>query len=173
MTILVGLTYKGKVYMGADRSMSDNNYITALARPKIRKHGPFLIGFSGSLGTGQLSTYATYPDINTTNLESFMRISFCGALQRAAEDFKIDISNDDNGADLLVGIAGRLFEISTLDWSVGEYTQCATGSGYPYAMGSLHTSRYTDDPVWRIKEAVSASIKFSPSCVGPIDVLTK
>lgn len=173
MTILVGLVNRGKVYMGADRSMSDNNYITALARPKIRKTGPFIIGFSGSLGTGQLSTYATYPEINTTDLGSWMRISFCGALQRAAEEFKIDINNDDNGADLLVGVAGRLFEISTMDWSVGEYTMCATGSGYPYAMGSLHTSRYTDDPTWRIKEAVSASIKYSPSCVGPVDVLVK
>jgi len=103
MTILVGLTSKGKVYMGADRSMSDANFISALAKPKIRKVGPYLIGFSGSLGTGQLTTYATYPDMNTTNLEAWMRIQFCGALQKAAEDFKIDISNEENGADLLVG----------------------------------------------------------------------
>jgi len=173
MTILVGLTHRGKVYMGADRSMSDNNFISALARPKIRKSGLFLIGFSGSLGTGQLSTYANYPSINTTNLEAWMRIEFCGALQKAAEEFKIDINNDDNGADLLVGVSGRLFEISTMDWSVGEYSVTATGSGYPYAMGSLHTSRFTDDPAWRVREAVSASIKYSPSCVGPIDVLVK
>jgi hypothetical protein len=102
-----------------------------------------------------------------------MRIQFCGSLQKAAEEFKIDISNDENGADLLVGVAGRLFEISTMDWSVGEYHTIATGSGFPYAMGSLHTSRFTDDPGWRIKEAVSAAIKYSPSCVGPIDILYK
>jgi 20S proteasome alpha/beta subunit len=159
--------------MGADRSMSDANFISALAKPKIRKVGPYLIGFSGSLGTGQLTTFAVYPEINTTNLESWMRIQFCGALQKAADEFKIDISNDENGADLLVGVAGRLFEISTIDWSVGEYHTIATGSGFPYAMGSLHTSRFTDDPTWRIKEAVSAAIKYSPSCVGPIDVLSK
>jgi len=173
VTILVGLTHKGKVFMGADRSMSDANFISALAKPKIRKVGPYLIGFSGSLGTGQLTTFAVYPEINTTNLESWMRIQFCGALQKAADEFKIDISNDENGADLLVGVAGRLFEISTIDWSVGEYHTIATGSGFPYAMGSLHTSRFTDDPTWRIKEAVSAAIKYSPSCVGPIDVLSK
>ena len=173
MTILVGLTHKGKVYMGADRSMSDANFISPLAKPKVRKVGPYLIGFSGSLGTGQLTTYATYPDMNTTNLEAWMRIQFCGALQKAAEDFKIDINNDDNGADLLVGVGGRLFEISTMDWSVGEYHTIATGSGFPYAMGSFHTSRFTDDPVWRIKEAVGAAIKYSPSCVGPIDVLSR
>ena len=102
-----------------------------------------------------------------------MGIQIWGALQKAADEFKIDISNDENGADLLVGISGRLFEISTMDWSVGEYHTIATGSGFPYAMGSLHTSRFTDDPVWRIKEAVNAAIKYSPSCVGPIDILYK
>jgi hypothetical protein len=171
MTILAGLTHGGKVYMGADRAMSDNHFISPLAKPKIRKVGPYLIGYSGSLGTGQLTTFAAYPDINTTNLEAWMRIQFCGALQRAADEFKIDISNEDNGADLLVGVAGRLFEISTIDWSVGEYNMIATGSGFPFAMGSLHTTRFTDDPTWRIKEAVGAAIKYSPSCVGPIDVL--
>ena len=173
MTILVGIVNKGKVYMGADRAMSDAQFISALAKPKIRKVGPYLIGYAGSLGTGQLTTYAVYPEINTTNLESWMRIQFCGALQKAADEFKIDISNDENGADLLVGISGRLFEISTMDWSIGEYHTIATGSGFPYAMGSLHTSRFTDDPVWRIKEAVNAAIKYSPSCVGPIDILSK
>ena len=87
MTILVGITNRGKVYMGADRSMSDPNFISALAKPKIRKVGPYLMGFSGSLGTGQLTTFATYPDINTNNLEACMRIQFCGALQKAADDF--------------------------------------------------------------------------------------
>lgn len=171
MTILAGLTDKGKVYMAADRSMSDSNFISSLAKPKIRKVGPYLIGYSGSLGTGQLTTYATYPEINTTNLEAWMRIQFCGALQKAADEFKIDINSDDNGADLLVGIKGRLFEVSTIDWSVGEYDMIATGSGFPFAMGSLYATRYTDDPVWRVMEAVKAAIKYSPSCVGPVDVL--
>ena len=171
MTILAGLSHKGKVYMAADRAMSDSNFISPLAKPKIRKVGPYLIGYSGSLGTGQLTTFATYPEINTNNLEAWMRMSFCGALQRAADEFKIDINNDDNGADLLVGVKGRLFEISTVDWSVGEYEMIATGSGYPFAMGSLYATRYTDDPVWRVMEAVKAAIKYSPSCVGPVDVL--
>ena len=135
MTILAGLTHGGKVYLGADRAMSDSNFISPLARPKIRKVGPYIIGYSGSLGTGQLTTFATYPDVNTHNLEQWMRMSFCGALQRAADEYKIDINNEDNGADLLVGIQGRLFEISTVDWSVGEYNMIATGSGYPFAIG--------------------------------------
>ena len=171
MTILAGLTHNGKVYLGADRAMSDSNFISPLSKPKIRKVGPYIIGYSGSLGTGQLTTFATYPDINTSNLEAWMRMSFCGALQRAAEEYKIDINTDENGADLLVGIQGRLFEISTIDWSVGEYNMIATGSGFPFSMGSLHTTRYTYDPTCRRKEAVGAAIKYSPSCVGPIDVL--
>jgi len=171
MTILAALTHEGKVYMGADRGMSDKDFIGSIVTPKIRKVGQLLIGYSASQGTGQLAHLVTYPEPNYGNIEAWLRIEFCDSLQKAADLFKIDINTEDNGADFLVGLNGRLFEINTEDWSVSEYDMIATGSGYAYAMGSLFSTRDWDSPRNRIREAVRASIQYSPSCQGPIDVL--
>ena len=171
MTVIVAISQDNKVYMAGDRGMSDKEFIGSMVTPKIHKVGPMLIGYSASQGTGQLAHLVTYPEPNYNNLEAWLRIDFCDAIQKAAELFKIDINNEDNGADFLVGINGRLFEISTEDWSVAEYDVVASGSGYAYALGSLHSTRDWDSPRNRIKEAVKAAIRYSPSCQGPVDVL--
>jgi hypothetical protein len=172
MTVIAGLVDGGKVYLGADRGMSDKHFIATSLTPKLRKVGPLAIGYSASRGTGQLTHFVNYPEPNIANLEAWLRIEFCEAIQKASDMFKIDINTEDNGADILVGIGGRLFEIGTEDWSVSEYEYIATGSGYSYALGSLHTTSSLDiPPRKRITMAVGASIKHSPSCSSPIDVV--
>jgi len=57
------------------------------------------------------------------------------------------------------------------DWSVAEYDMVANGSGYAYAMGSLFSTRDWDSPRNRVREAVKASIRYSPTCQGPVDTL--
>jgi len=171
VTIIVGIAHSGKVYMAGDRGMSDKEFIGSIITPKIHKVGPILMGYSASQGTGQLAHLVTYPKPVYENLEAWLRIDFCDAIQKAAELFKIDINTEDNGADFLVGVSGRLFEISTVDWSVSEYETIATGSGFSYAMGSLFSTRDWDSPRNRVREAVKASITYSPSCQGPIDTL--
>lgn len=173
MTVLAGLTHQGKVYIGADRGMSDDGFISSSLTPKIRKVGPIIIAYSASRGTGQLMHFANYPEPRLDNLEAYLRIDFCDAIQKSADLFKIDINTKDNGADILVGVDGRLFEITTEDWSVTEYEYVAQGSGYAFAMGSLHTTANLDiPPLRRIKMALQASITHSPECAGPIDVMS-
>lgn len=171
MTVIVGVAREGKVYMAGDRGMSDKEFIGSTMSPKVRKVGQLVIGYSASAGTGQLAHLVNYPPVNTDNLESWLRVDFCDAYQKAAELFKIDINTEDNGADLLVGVAGRLFEITTEDWSVSEYAEIATGSGFSYAMGSLYSTRDWDNPRNRVREAVNAAVKYSTSCAKPVDIV--
>lgn len=173
MTVIAGLVHNGKVYMGADRGMSDKRFVATSLTPKLRKVGPLLIGYSASRGTGQLIHFVNYPDVRDgIDLEAWLRLDFCEAIQKAADMFKVDINTEDNGVDMLVGVNGRLFEIGTEDWSVSEYNYIATGSGYPYALGSLYTTDALDiPPKRRIQMAVNAAIKHSPSCEKPIDVM--
>lgn len=173
MTVIAGLVDNGKVYLGADRGMSDKHFIASSLTPKLRKVGPLAIGYSASRGTGQLTHFVNYPDVRTgIELEAWLRLDFCEAIQKAADMFKIDINTAENGADILVGVEGRLFEIGTEDWSVTEYDYIATGSGYPYALGSLFTTNNLDiPPRKRIITAVKAAIKHSPTCEMPIDVV--
>ena len=171
MTIIAGIAHDGKVYMAGDRGMSDKTFIGSMVTPKIHKVGPIIMGYSASQGTGQLAHLIAYPKPTYENLEAWLRIDFCDAIQKASDLFKIDINTEDNGADFLVGIDGRLFEISTEDWSVAEYDMIATGSGFAYAMGSLFSTRDWENPRERVKEAVKASIRYSPTCQGPVDTL--
>lgn len=171
MTIIAGVAHEGKVYMAADRGMSDKGFIGSIVNHKIAKVGDLLIGYSSSMGSGQLAHLCQYPAPRYDNLEGWLRIDFCDALQKAAELFKIDINTPENGVDFLVGVGGRVFEVSTEDWSVAEYDQIATGSGFAYALGSLYSTRDWEDPRKRVREAVKAAIQYSPSCQGPIDTL--
>lgn len=171
MTVIAGLAHEGKVYMAADRGMSDKGFIGSIVNHKIARSGDLLIGYSASMGTGQLAHLAQYPTPRYDNLEAWLRIEFCDALQKVTDLFKIDINTAENGADLLVGVGGRVFEVSTEDWSVAEYDTIATGSGFAYALGSLHSTRDWEDPRKRVREAVRAAITYSPSCQGPVDLL--
>ena len=171
MTVIVGVAHQGKVYMGGDRGMSDKEFIGSILQPKVRKVGPLIIGYSASQGTGQLAHVANYSLPNEDSLEAWLRMEFCDAYQKAADLFKIDVNTEDNGADLLVGVYGRLFEVTTQDWSVSEYGEIATGSGFSYAMGSLYSTRDWDNPRQRVKEALQAAIRYSPSCSKPIDIV--
>jgi len=46
------------------------------------------------------------------------------------------------------------------------------GSGSEYAYGALHATEKSKDPRKRVVGAVNAAIKFSPTCMGPVDVVS-
>ena len=46
------------------------------------------------------------------------------------------------------------------------------GSGAEYAYGYLNATEKSKDPRKRVMGAVNAAIKFSPSCMGPVDVVS-
>lgn len=173
MTIIAGLVRDGKVYMGADRGMSDDKFIGSMLQPKVKKVGNMLIGYAASLGAGQMAHYLDFPTPQDNDMAKYVRTVVSKVLMEAYQEFGIDFTEDDKAAaDFLIGINGHLFELNTNDWSVAEYDLIATGSGSPYAMGSLFSTRDWDNSKNRIREAVKAAIKYSPSCQSPIDVLS-
>ena len=86
---------------------------------------------------------------------------------------RVDISKIkefEDDSDILIGAKGRLFEITTSDFGVIELTQAAIGTGYQYALGSLH-STVGQPALDRIASAMGAAVTHSPQCMGPIDIL--
>ena len=78
----------------------------------------------------------------------------------------------EHSSEFIIGTQGRLFELSTADWSVAEVNETALGSGSPFALGSLYTTK--DFPAtheFRINMAIEAAITYSPSCQGWVDIL--
>ena len=171
MTCIVGIAKEGIVYIGGDRGASDNYTILPLTRPKVKKCGEYLIGYSGSMGIGELAHYIDLPPIGK-NIEKTLRTSFVKSLKNAIEEYGNASHLEDNSTDWLVGVQGRLFEISSEDWSVAEFAQSSIGSGNNIALGSLHTTRSWKDQEKRIKYALQAAVEISPSCSEPIDIYT-
>ena len=170
MTCIVGIAKDGIVYMGGDRGASDGSTILPLCRPKIIKHNEYLIGYAGSQGIGELAHFIPTPPV-TKNIEKTLRTTFVKNLREAIEEYGNASLSDENGTDWLVGINGRLFEISSEDWSVCEFNETAIGSGNNIALGSLHTSRTWKDQEKRIKFSLQAAVDISPTCLPPIDIL--
>lgn len=169
MTCIVGVSKNGVVYMGGDRGASDGSTILPLCRPKIIKHNDYLIGYAGSQGIGELAHFIPTPTI-TKNIEKTLRTTFVKNLREAIEEYGNASLTDDNSTDWLVGVQGRLFEISSEDWSVCEFAETSIGSGNTIALGSLHTSRSWKDQEKRIRYSLHAAVEISPSCLGPIDI---
>lgn len=170
MTCIVGIADGDNVWIGGDRASSDGNTILSLSRPKVARHGEYLIGYAGSLGIGQLAQMIDIPPA-VRNIEKVLRTTFVKSLKSAIEEFGNASHLEDNSTDFLVGVKGRLFEISSDDWQVGEYAYSAIGSGNNIALGSLHTTQNWKDNHKRIHVALDAAITLSPSCQGPIDIL--
>lgn len=170
MTCIVGIARDGIVYMGGERGASDDNGILSLSRPKIVQINNYLIGYAGSQGIGQLAQMIDLPPIGK-NIEKTLRTTFVKTLKSAIEEYGNASNIDDNATDWLIGVDGRLFEISSVDWQVSEFDESAIGSGGLIALGSLHTSRNWADHQKRIKYALQAAVDISTTCSGPIDIL--
>jgi ATP-dependent protease HslVU (ClpYQ) peptidase subunit len=171
VTCIVGIARDGIVYIGGDRGASDTYAILPLSRPKIKQCGEYLIGFAGSLGIGELAHYIDLPPIGK-NIEKTLRTSFVKSLKNAIEEYGNASHLEENSTDWLVGVQGRLFEVSSEDWSVAEYQESSIGSGNAIALGSLHTTKNWKDQGKRIRYALDAAVEISPSCLGPIDIYT-
>ena len=144
MTCIVGVTDGKTVYMGGDRGASDDSSIISLAQPKVKVNGDWIYGYSGSLGNGQLLDFINYPAIKKTDdVYKIVRFDIVSQLKDLYESHGSD--KDDNVTDYLIGVKGRLFELSSEDWGVAEVEEVAIGSGGNFALGSLYTSKNIED----------------------------
>lgn len=172
MTCIVGISNGDNVYIGGDRGISNNDNILSLCRPKVAKNGEYIIGYAGSQGVGQLAHIMTTPVIGK-DIEKTLRTSFIKSLKTIIDEFgPSNLTESENHTDFLVGCKGRLFEISTSDWSVSELEYSAVGSGSNIALGSLYTTSLYDLSIKeRVQIALDSAIALSPTCQAPIDIL--
>lgn len=170
MTVLVGIVDNESIYIGADRGATDEQTIISMSRPKISIKDGWIFAYSGSLGTGQLLEFIDFP-IPKGDIYRLVRLDIVSNLKNTIDEYGKD--EEDNSVDFLIGSQGRLFEFSTSDWSVTEVQETSIGSGNQLALGSLYTTQPFDMTVdERITLAVSAAIHYSPTCQGPLDILS-
>ncbi len=173
MTCIVALKHEDKIYMAGDRGASDDGVILSLDSSKIWKTGPYLIGYAGSMDGERMkhNFKPTAPNIKDT--DKFMQTKFVKELREFYNDFWVDTSKDGEFS-LIIGIRGEIYEHSSGDMSLSKYSlpYVAIGSGSEYAYGVLYATDKQKNARNRVNQAVSAAIKFNPSCMGPVDILS-
>ncbi len=175
MTCIVGVAHNGKVYMGGDSSASDehNSFVSTRKEPKVFIKGDYLIGYAGSFRFGKVLEHTFIPPkLNDDNLDRFLNTIFIDSLRQYCDESKVDPSSEQDSAEMLLGVNGRLFEFCN-DWHFGEDSNNfnSIGSGSQFAMGSIFSTRRIKSPHARIKTALEASERFSPSVSGPFTIL--
>lgn len=174
MTCIVGLTSKGKVYIGADSAGVAGLNLQVRADCKVFTTKEFAFGFCGSFRMGQLLRYSFKPPRRhpETDLYKYMVTDFINEVRKTLKDGGYAAKKDDieKGGFFLVGHAGRLFYIES-DYQVGEAATPynATGCGAPFAIGSLFSSKGEAEK--RIREALDAAEANSAGVRGPFHVV--
>jgi len=165
MSCVVGLIHNGKVYLGSDGiSTNMNGDHRPVYCEKLFWNEKYLIGFTGSIRTGQLlrPEYFTPPD-DIKDLPDAMREHFSnkGALCQDEDGGSAQQSN------FLIAWKGLIYDVLTdfqLNLTYGDYN--AIGNGANTALGSFFTSEKIKSPEKRVLTALRAASEFS-FAVGP------
>lgn len=177
MTAIIAFTYDNKVYMGGESGSSDSSIITPSLDPKIISIGEYIFGYAGISGQGQMIMHTfEFPNIaRDMNIDKHMHTVFMPSLRSFYKDNDISIDKEEDAADFLVGVRGRVYEISSYDFQCTSYTVSAIGSGREYALGAYYSlisiGKNTPQDICRV--AIEAAIQYSPTCCAPIHILSQ
>jgi hypothetical protein len=170
VTVIVGLVHNGVVHLGGDSAGISGWDLTVRADPKVFTVGPYVIGYTTSFRMGQLLRWSfDPPKPDTAKLDRFMTTTFVDAARAAfkAGGWAKKDSEQEEGGQWLVGVAGRLFEVGG-DYQVGEPAggYAAIGCGGQAAHGALYATP-TLAPRRRLQLALEAAQHHSAGVRGP------
>lgn len=174
MTTVVGLVDGGKVYMAADRRIT-NGWQYEDGAEKITRRGEMLIGYAGIVRGAQIVRYMfdipEHPE--DVGAERYFVAHFIPALRQAFKDeayAAVESNQETHDSGFLVGYRGALYDIES-NYAVlkGHRGLCAIGSGSEYALGALSVTENVDARV-RIEKAVRAGISFDAASGGDVQI---
>ena len=171
MTCIVGMTEKGKVYLGGDSAGVGGYSLTVRADRKVFRNGDFVMGFTTSFRMGQLLAHALKPPkrFPDSDVYAFMVTDFINAVRDCLKSGGYAEKHNDaeQGGTFLVGYEGRLFTVYG-DYQVAEHVDgfAAVGCGHEIALGAMFASKSLK-PTERVRVALEAAERFSAGVRGP------
>lgn len=174
MTIIVAVSNEKGYYMAGDRGASEDNLILPLASPKVWKAGPYLFGYYGNLDGEKIMYNFQPPAPRKRDLDKFMLNEFSRALKACYDEtFVFAPDNKEAEFGMIIAVNGKLYEhdAATMSMTRFETEYLAVGSGAEYAYGSLFSTDVWKDGKRRVRMAVESAIKYSTSCLGPVDIV--
>ena len=167
LTCIVGMTYKGKVYIGADSIGSDGFTQNIRKESKVFKNGEFLVGCTSSFRMIDLLKWKfNPPTVKDDNLYKFMVVDFVDAVLNLFVDNGYCVTTGDwESGCFLVGVKGELSSIES-DFQVYEQDYYSVGSGCYHALGSLYTGK-RNSPIKDIEKALETTEHFVTTVKRP------
>lgn len=173
LTCIIGMIDKENdcVWIGGD-SLGSNGYTKAVElQPKIFRNKTLKDVIMGSTTTFRHIDLLKYSDRlfdeldlykNTELDHEYMVTRFIPSIITLFKEGIIDSSETNRGANFIVGVANKLFEIQA-DYSVLEPLLgfCSVGSGEDVAMGSMITTKDTD---MTVPEKIEVALKAAEEC---------
>lgn len=170
MTCIVGLAYKGTVYMGGDSAAVSTLSINIRTDEKVFLNGPFIMGFTDSYRMGQLLQYKFNPPKQTANQDDmkYLVTDFVDSMRKCFTDNGFGSASE--GGNFLLGYNGKLYTIYG-DFQVGvskaEFN--AVGCGADLALGAMYVLK--GKPEDRIYKALEAAAAYSAGVAPPFTIL--
>ena len=175
MTVIAAIVNENGAYIAGDRGASDDNVIFPLAHAKVWQTGPYLFGYYGSMDGEKVMYNFHTPAPKKGNLDKFMLTEFTQAL-KAFYDEHFVFATQDKEADfgMIIVIGTHIYEhdAGTMSMTRFQTDYLSVGSGSEYALGSLYATSAWADGKKRVRTAIEAAVKYSPSCMGPVDVVS-
>jgi len=178
MTCIVGIEDQGKVYMGADSCINDEDTYITSHQNKIfeikTEYDQFLIGITGRNKMIDIVTYNFNPirlDQNDSD-EKFIRTTVIENLRKIFKDAGYAVISENRDTfvgDMLIGYKGVLYCIRySYDVLICHKCGHAIGDGNTPARGSLWTTKDDKDPEKRILAALESAEAINSDVRGPM-----
>jgi ATP-dependent protease HslVU (ClpYQ) peptidase subunit len=170
MSCVIGLIQNGKSYMGCDGlATTCDGEIRPIVANKIIINGPFVIGYTGNIRSGQLmkpyyfkvpKTIEDLPDAIRKQLIDKGCISFS------------EEKTESTQSNFLIIFKNKLYEI-LIDFQLNEISGdfSAIGAGSSYAFGSLFSTKKMKDPKERILMGLQAAKEYCAFVGEPFSII--
>jgi len=163
MTCIVGMEHKGRVYIAGDLLGSNSWHKSEYHNSKVFKIGDIVLGYTSTYRFGQLlETELSPPFVPDKNIYYWL------IKQVVPEIYGILKKYDEKGGTALIGVRGELYCLQD-DYSILRSVNgyASVGSGYEYALGSLHTQidilKLKETPSKILPRAIESAGSHSPS----------
>lgn len=177
MTCIVGVAYRGSVFIGGDSAAVAGDSINIRADEKVFQNGEFLMGFAGSFRVGGLMRYAFVPPEYTGDDEMrYLTVDFVDAMRAVQQNKRamrrMNEETHESDASFLVGFRGHLFEVAT-DYQIARPLEsyAAIGSGADVALGALAATSRMKDPRKRVLIALEAAAAHCSGVRAPFSIM--
>lgn len=170
MSCVIGLKHGGNVYIGADgRATTGDGEIRPVTCNKVFVNGKYLIGFCGSVRTGQLlypQNFEAPKQMKDWPTAFRCQLAENGALLNDPE------TGDIQGANVIIGWRGKLYEILVDFQMLQPIEFTCIGSGSTYAFGAMEVLKHAKGmkPEDKILKALEVSAKYCSQVGPPYDI---